>query len=151
MMSIPGYPRQMPPKYEKWLPKFIGNDVVNAEYHMSNFRAFFQLHPISDDTEYFAMKLFPATLYDGAIRWYNGLPDASITFMDQLEEFFLKIWSDKEDPNMLLTRLNNIKKVESDTVREFHENFEIILQHIPKSHHPLNKFIIFLYTKSFSL
>jgi hypothetical protein len=65
MTGIPGYPRQMPPRYEKWLPKFTGNDVVSAEDHMSNFWAFFQLHPISDDAEDLAMKLFSATLYDG--------------------------------------------------------------------------------------
>ena len=37
MKNIPRYPRKMPPRYEKWLPKFTGNDVVNAEDHMSNF------------------------------------------------------------------------------------------------------------------
>jgi hypothetical protein len=26
MSKIPGYPRQMPPKYEKWLPRFTGSD-----------------------------------------------------------------------------------------------------------------------------
>jgi hypothetical protein len=90
MTTIPGYPRQMPPKYEKWFPKFTGNDVINIEDHMSNFWAFFQLHPISDDAEYLAMKLFSATLHDGTRRWYNGLPDGGIKTMDRLEEVFLK-------------------------------------------------------------
>jgi hypothetical protein len=49
MSAIPGYPRQMPPKYEKWLPKFTGTDAISVEEHMSNFWAFFQLHPVSDD------------------------------------------------------------------------------------------------------
>jgi hypothetical protein len=90
MTVIPSYPRQMLPKYEKWLPKFTRNDVISVEDHMSNFWAFFQLHPISDDAEYSAMKLFFATLYDGTRRWYNGLPNASIKTMDRLEEIFLK-------------------------------------------------------------
>jgi hypothetical protein len=30
MSAIPGYPRQMPPKFEKWLPKFSGNDVTTV-------------------------------------------------------------------------------------------------------------------------
>jgi hypothetical protein len=50
----------MPPRNEKWLPKFIGNGEVSAEDHMSNFWAFFQLHPINDDVEDLAMKLFSA-------------------------------------------------------------------------------------------
>jgi hypothetical protein len=58
MTNILGYPRQMPPKYEKWLPKFTGNDVVSVEDHMRNFWAFFHLHPINDDAEYLVMKLF---------------------------------------------------------------------------------------------
>jgi hypothetical protein len=110
MTSIPGYPRQMPLKYEKWLPKFIGNDVVSVEDHMSNFWAFFQFHPISDDAEDLSMKLFFATLHYGVRCWYNCLPDASIKTMDRLEEIFLKRWSVKEDPNMLLIRLNNLTK-----------------------------------------
>jgi hypothetical protein len=105
MSSIPGYPRQMPPKYEKWLPKFTGTDATSAEEHMSNFWAFFQLHPISDDAEDLVMKLFSATLYDAARRWYLGLLDGSIKTMDKLEEIFLRRWSIKEDLNMLLTRI----------------------------------------------
>ena len=69
----------MPPRYEKWLPKFSSNDVVIVEDH-----------PIRDDVEYLAMKLFSITLHDGVRRWYNGLPDASIKTMDRLEEVFLK-------------------------------------------------------------
>jgi hypothetical protein len=104
MTNIPGYPRQMPPRYDTWFPKFTSNDVVSVEDHMSNLWAFFQLHPINDDVEYLAMKLFSATLYDGVRRWYKGLPDASITSMDKLEEVFLKRWSVKEDPNMLANK-----------------------------------------------
>ena len=80
----------MPPRYDKWLPKFTGNDVVSAEDHMRKFYAFFHLHPINDDDEDLAMNLFSATLYDCARRWYNGLLDASITTMEKLEEVFLK-------------------------------------------------------------
>jgi hypothetical protein len=78
MKNIPRYARKIPPKYEKWFPKFTGNDVVNVEDH------------ISDDVEDLAMKLFSTTLHDGARRWYNGLPGASIKTMDKLEEIFLK-------------------------------------------------------------
>ena len=37
MSKIPGYPRKMPPKYEKWLPRFTGSDGERPDYHMSNF------------------------------------------------------------------------------------------------------------------
>jgi hypothetical protein len=103
MSAIPGYPRKMPPKYEKWLPKFTSTDAISVEEHMSNFWAFFQLHPVSDDAEHLVMKLFSATLLDASRRWYLSLPNGGIKTMDKLEEAFLKRWSIKEDPNMLLT------------------------------------------------
>jgi hypothetical protein len=70
--------------------------------------------------------------------------------MDQLEEVFLKRWSVKEDPNMLLARLNDIKKSENEIVREFNAKFERFLQQIPKSYHPRGDYLIFLYAKAFS-
>jgi hypothetical protein len=70
--------------------------------------------------------------------------------MDKLEEVFLKRWSVKEDPNMLLIRLNNITKKENETVKEFHDKFEILVQKISMSYHPSNNFLLFLYTKSFT-
>jgi hypothetical protein len=36
---------------------------------MSNFWAFFQLHPISDDVEDLVMKLLFVALLDGSRRW----------------------------------------------------------------------------------
>jgi hypothetical protein len=56
--------------------------VTNAEEHMSNFWAFFQLNPVSDDVEYLVMRLFSTTLHDGVRRWYESLPDKSIKAMD---------------------------------------------------------------------
>jgi len=34
MSAIPRYPHNMPPKFEKWFPKFYGNDVTIAEKHL---------------------------------------------------------------------------------------------------------------------
>jgi hypothetical protein len=150
MSAILGYPRQIPPKYDKWLPKFTGTDAIGAEENMSNFWAFFQLYPISDDAEDLVMKLFSATLYDASRRWYLSLPDGSIKTMDRLEEAFLKRWSVKEDPNMLLTRLNNLAKYENESIWEFHTRFETLLQRIPTSHHLKDDYLVHVYTRSFN-
>jgi hypothetical protein len=117
---------------------------------MSNFWAFFQVHPISDDVEDLEMKLFSATLHDNAWRWYNNLPNASITSMDKLEEVFLEIWSVKMNPNILLMRLNCLGKDENETFREFYDKFERIVQQILVRHHPSSSFLTFLYTKVLS-
>jgi hypothetical protein len=67
MKNIPGYPRKILARYEKWLPNFTSNDVVSTEDHMRNLWSLFHIHPISDDYEYLSMKLLFSTLYDGAI------------------------------------------------------------------------------------
>jgi hypothetical protein len=70
--------------------------------------------------------------------------------MDRLEEVFLKRWSIKEDPNMILTQLNNLVKYENESIQEFHTRFETLLQRIPTSHHPKDDYLIHIYTKSFN-
>ena len=82
----------MPPKYEKWLPRFTGSDGERADSHVNNFYSYFGLHPVDDDAEDVVMKIFPTTLHRNAKRWYDDLLDASITSMNQLEEVFLKEW-----------------------------------------------------------
>jgi hypothetical protein len=128
MSKIPGYPRQIPLKYEKWLPRFTSNDGLIVEDHMDNVWAFFLLHPISDDAEDLAMKIFFATLHGNARKWYDGLPDASIKCMYQLEETFLKIWNIKiKDICVLIKRLEHMKQTQNDNVREFSTRFENFL------------------------
>jgi hypothetical protein len=41
------------------------------------------------------MNLFFDTLHGNARKWYDDLPDASITSMDQLEKEFLEKWGIK--------------------------------------------------------
>jgi hypothetical protein len=149
MSKISGYPQQMPPRYEKWLPRFIGSDGVRVDNRMGNFWAFFQLHPISDDVKDLEMKLFSATLHGNTRKWYDDLPNASITSMDQLEETFLKKWGIKlEDIQMPLKRLEYIKQTKNETVKEFHTRFENLLYHIPRSHRLGDKYLVYLYTNA---
>jgi hypothetical protein len=149
MSKILGYPRRMPPKYEKWLPRFTGSDGERAHYHMSDFWAFFQLNPVSDDAEDLVMKLFSATLHGKARNWYDNLPVASITSMDQLEEVFLKKWGMKlEDIQTLLKRLQYTKQVENETVWNFRNRFESLLYHLPRDHYPEDKDLMYLFTNA---
>jgi hypothetical protein len=152
MSKIPGYPRRMPPRYGKWLPIFTGSDWVRVDNHMDDFWAFFQIHPISDDAKDLEMKLFSSTLHVNAREWYDDILDASITSMDQLEEIFLKRWGIKlKDIQMLLKRLKYIKQTENETVREFQDRFENLLGKIPRSHHPEDKYLDYLYTNALLL
>jgi hypothetical protein len=86
---------------------------------MSDFWAFFQLHPVSDDED-LVMKLFSATLYGNAREWYDTLPNANITTMEQLEQTFFKSWGMKlEDIQPLLKELEYAKQTKDETVWDF--------------------------------
>jgi hypothetical protein len=146
MSEISGYPQQMPSRYENWLPRFTGNYGVRYEDHIDNFLAFFQLHRISDDVEDLAMKLFSSTFHSDDKKWYDSLPDASITSMDQLEETFLEKWNIKiEDIHMLINRVEYMKQTKNETIKEFHTRFEYLLQQIPRYHHPEDRYPVYLY------
>jgi hypothetical protein len=128
MSKILGYPIQMLPKYEKWLPRFTGSDGERPDYHMSNFWAFFQLHHVSDDDEDLVMKLFSATLHGNSRRWYDNLLAASITSMNQLEEVFLMSWGMKlKYIQLLLKELEYIRQMEDVTLRDFGVRFQMFL------------------------
>jgi hypothetical protein len=149
MSEISGYPRLMPLRYENWIPRFTRNDGVRVKDHMDNFWAFFQLHPISDDAEYLEMKLFSATLHDNARKWYDDLPDSSITSMIQIEETFLEKWGIKlEYIHMLIKIFEYMKQTMNETDKEFHTRFENLLLKILISHHPEDRYLIYLYTNA---
>jgi hypothetical protein len=107
----------MPPKYERWLPRFTGSDGERVDHHMNDFYSYFGLHPVSDDAEDVVMKLFSTTLHGNARKWYDNLPDASITTMEQLEETFLEKWGIQlEDISVLQKELEDIKQTENETL-----------------------------------
>jgi hypothetical protein len=78
MSAIQGYPHAMPQKFDKWLPKFPGNNVITVEEHVDAFYMCFQNHPLNNDDEDVVMKLFVASLVEDARKWYNNLPYKSI-------------------------------------------------------------------------
>jgi hypothetical protein len=95
------------------------------------------------------MKLFSTTLCCNAKEWYDNLPDASITTMEQFEETFLERWGIQlEDIPVLLEELEHIKQAEDETVRDFQDRFENMLYQIPESHHPEERYLVHLFTRA---
>jgi hypothetical protein len=149
MSKIPGYPRQMPPISKRWLPRFTGGNGERADFHMDEFYSYFRLHPVDDDAEDVVMKLFSNTLHGNAKKWYDNLPNASITSMNQLEEIFLEEWGIQlEDISVLLKNFEHIRQTENETLWNFQSRFEHTLYQIPKGHCPENKYIVHIYTRA---
>jgi hypothetical protein len=114
---------------------------------MNEFYSYFRLHPVDDDAEDVVMKLFPTTLHGNAKKWYDDLPDASITSMNQLEETFLEKWGIQLRRHLSTTKkFEHIKQTENETLFDFQSRFEGTLCQIPRSHRPEEKYIVHLYT-----
>jgi hypothetical protein len=147
MNKIPGYPRQMPPISKRWFPKFTGGNEKDAAFHMREFYHYFALNRVDDDAEDVVMKLFSKTLHGDAKKWYDNLPDAGITSMDQFEEIFLEEWGiHSEDIPLLIKNFEDIKQRENETLFDFQSRFEGTLCRIPKSHYPEMEYVVHRYT-----
>jgi hypothetical protein len=95
------------------------------------------------------MELFPTTLHENAKKWYDDLPDASITSMNQLEEVFLKKWGIKlEEIQTFLNRLQYAKQGEIEIVWNFWNRFESLLYQLPGDHFPEDKDLVYLFTNA---
>jgi hypothetical protein len=148
MSRIPGYPREMPPHYEEFLPCFAGIKRECPELHMMRFWGFFWRFPVDDEAEDLVMKLFSASLHGEARRWYDDLPTASIDSMEHFERVFLARWTlGMEDVQPLLEELEGVKQAESEVVRSYSTRFRETLHQVPPSRHPEDKYLVYLYTK----
>jgi hypothetical protein len=130
-----------------FLPRFAGINGECPESHMIRFWKFFEHFPIDDEAEDVVMKLFSASLHGEAKRWYDNLPVASITTMEQFEEIFLANWTMKiEVIQSLLKELEGIRQAESEIVKAFGFKFEKLLCQIPQSHRPEERYLVYIYT-----
>jgi hypothetical protein len=137
----------MPRINGEWLPRFTGSDGERDEFHMNDFYYYFGIHHVDDDSKDLMMKLFPTTLHRNARKWYENLPDTSITNMGQLEETFLKKWGIRlEDMLVLIKIFEHIKQYENETLKDCQSRFEGTLCYNPKIHHPKDEYIVHLYT-----
>jgi hypothetical protein len=137
----------MPLTYKNHLPSFFGLDGESLDYHMSNFWEFFQHFPVRDEAEDIVMKLFSASLHEGAKKWYDNLPAGSVTSMDHFEEIFLERWALKlEDVQSLLKKLEGIKQTNFENVKVFWFKFQKLFYQIPESHRPEGKYLVYLFT-----
>jgi hypothetical protein len=93
------------------------------------------------------MNIFSATLCYNAKEWYDNLPDANITTMEQFEKVFLeRLGIQQEDIPVLLEELKHIIQAKDENVRDFYIRFENMLYQIPEIHHPEERYLVHLFT-----
>lgn len=76
MSTIPRYPNKMPHKFDEWLPKFFGHNVITVEEHINKF--YWRMSGFYIGEEDVVMKLFALSLEESAITWFQDLPNKGI-------------------------------------------------------------------------
>jgi hypothetical protein len=149
MFGIQGYPHAMPDKFDKWFPKFPGNNVIIVEEHIDTFYACFQNHLLNNDDEDVVMKLFAVSLVENARKWYNNLPDKSIKTWQAFHDTFMKRWgiTIRKEGRILLAQFNEMKK-ENKSIKKFDTIFENLLKQIPNDIIPKDGAVL-QYTNAF--
>jgi hypothetical protein len=122
MSTTHGYPNTMPKEYHKWLPKFIGNNVVIHEEHIDSIVVAMEYNSIEHGDV--TMKLLAMSLNENAKKWYKGLPDNHLESYEAFANFFKGRWTKNKYSGMILMKFNQIKKKEKETVKEFYARFE---------------------------
>jgi hypothetical protein len=149
MSRIQGYPHNLPNKFDKWLPKFSGNNVIIVEDHITHFYNSLGVHGVPNEHEDVAMKLFSISLEENARSWYNSLPPTSIRTCKSFHEAFMKIWAIRKDGRLMLTQFHEIKKKDNETIREFDERFSNLIKQIPDDLKLRDGSILLQYTNAF--
>jgi hypothetical protein len=104
MANIQGYPKKMQKDVNKWLPRFLGNNVITSEDHIYVMGR--DMDNVGIDHEDVAMKLFTSSLIEEALDWFKGLPDNQITTHDAFSTLFKSRWSKKANGGTLETKFN---------------------------------------------
>jgi hypothetical protein len=147
MTNIQGYPNKMPIDVNKWLQKFVGNNVITANDHIYVIGR--NMENAGIDHKDVAMRLFASSLIDEALDWFKGLPNNQIMTYDAFSTLFKSRWSEKEDGRTLGTQFNKIKKKENEMVREFISRFDRLYNQIPTDYHPTTSSVRLLYMNDF--
>ena len=84
------------------------------------------------------MKLFVLSLEDGALDWYEDMPNNTFKMLKDLLDAFTEKWGEKKDHRHLLAALNSIKKNKNETMDEFNKNFNELVSSIHTNIKPPN-------------
>jgi hypothetical protein len=135
MTKICGGPHKLPDKAKSWLPKFSSNDDITCN-HLTRFYKSFELHEVINRNSDVIMKLFSTSLIGDVRMWYNNLPSKSIRIWEDLENTFIKRWGNERDPIFLFSQYNEIHKYKEESIREFNDRFNTLLNQIPSNLFP---------------
>jgi hypothetical protein len=146
MAFISRYTNTMPKETNKWLPNFLGNNVVTVEEHL--YAIVRDMENKGVEREDVAMKLMATSLTEYSQRWFKGLPNNHLASYEYFSKLFKSIWETNKDSGMLKTQFIQIKNKENETMSEFDTRFDKLHSQIPKDLCP-SEAVCLLYVNAF--
>jgi len=95
------------------------------------------------------MKLLTMSLDEDPKKWYKVFPDNHLASYEVFAKLFKGRWTTNKDSGMLLMQLNQIKRKEKETMKDFDTIFDNLHSQIPKDLCPLEAVVLLLYLNSF--
>jgi len=82
-------------------------------------------------------------------RWLEIFLDASIGSFEKLQQVFFNRWVEKKDIRFLFNALTSIKRKENESIDNFNNRFDKILQYIPATQAPTTQTKLTYYLNTF--
>jgi hypothetical protein len=107
----------MPQDYQTRIPQFDSTGALNAQQHVDKMNDFFYLQEVDEaDVQ---MRLFAQILTGDVKKWFKALPTASIADIVAFHGTFLNRWEVKKNPLQILSKYENIRRNQGETVHDY--------------------------------
>jgi hypothetical protein len=120
--------------YLKYMPKFIGEEDIIVEEHLSSFYIYADNLNIENEDGW--MRVFVQRLDGMARKWFRGLTLGSIARIESLDNVFLRHFGNKKDFLYYITEFGSLKRKEGEYVSDFSKRFNKMYNKIPTEINP---------------
>jgi hypothetical protein len=133
--------------YLKYMPKFIGEEDITAEEHLSAFYSYADNLNIENEDVW--MRFFVQSLDGEARKWFRVLNPGSIVGIEAMDDSFLKHWGDKKYFLYYITEFGSLKRKEGESVSDFSKRFNKMYNKIPTEIKPTKTSAKITYANAF--
>jgi hypothetical protein len=135
--------------YLKYMPKFIGEEDITAEEHLSAFYSYAENHNIENEDVW--MRVFVQSLDGEARKWFKGLTPRSIVGIEALDDSFMRHRGDKKVFLYYIIEFGSLKRKEGESVSDFSKIFNNMYNKIPTEIKPTQTSVKITYASAFDL
>jgi hypothetical protein len=133
--------------YLNYMPKFIGEEDITVEEHLSYFYSYADNINIENEDAWFIF--FIQSLDGEARKWFRGLNPRSIDGIEALDDAVLRHWGDKKYFLYYIIEFGSLKIEEGESISDFSKRFNKMYSKIPTDIKPIETSAKITYDSSF--